>query len=392
MPPTKDAQQPVRPPLPSPSRRRTTARSRTASTVGLAAALLVLAAPQAVATTAPAPAASTAASTDAAPGSREALTALAARAAAALETYQQALAAQQGAEAAAATAQAELATAQAAVEASRDELGSWAAQAYRGTGGMRDLSSVAVLLDPDAAGDVSWTLAAVDRVGGGYGRAVETADRARAVQAEAAARAAAAVEAARASADTALAAKAAADALVQEQLVAYSAQQRTAAGLDPLAPDAAVVDRARAFLSSTATCAGGVLTGFANGELPVEALCPLYGAPAMVLRGDAAHAFEALSQAFEAEFGTPLAVTDAYRSLAEQVDVKARKPGLAAVPGTSRHGLGLAVDLGGGVQDAGSVQHQWMDRNAALFGFINPAWAQGSPGPFEPWHWEFVAA
>ncbi|WP_432542100.1 M15 family metallopeptidase [Kineococcus sp. SYSU DK002] len=358
--------------------------------MGLAALLLVLAAPQAVATTAPAPVPVPA--TGAAPGSREALTDLAARAAAALETYQQALQAQQGAEAAAAAAQADLAAAQAAVEASRDELGTWAAQAYRGTGGVRDLSSVAVLLDPRAAGDVSWTLAAVDRVGGGYGRAVETADRARAVQAEAAATAEQAVAAARASAGAALAAKAAADGLVQEQLVAYSAQQRTAAGLDPLAPDAAVVDRARAFLSSTATCAGGVLTGFANGELPVDALCPLYGAPGMVLRGDAAHAFEALSQAFQAEFGTPLAVTDAYRSLAEQVDVKARKPGLAAVPGTSRHGLGLAVDLGGGVQDAGSVQHQWMDRNAALFGFINPAWAQGNPGPFEPWHWEFVAA
>nr|WP_281373372.1 M15 family metallopeptidase [Kineococcus aurantiacus] len=256
---------------------------------------------------------------------------------------------------------------------------------------MRDLSTVATLLDPGTSQDVSRTLATLDRVGGEYERAVEEGERAQRARAAAAAAASAAVEQARATTEAAATAKASAEALVQQQLLAYAAQQRSAAGLDALTPDPAVVERARASLATDVSCTGGPLTGFANGQLPLDALCPLYGTADKVLRADAAHAFAAMSQAFEAQFGAPLSVTDAYRSLAEQVDVKSRKPGLAAVPGTSRHGLGLAVDLGGGVQDAGSVQHQWLDRNAALFGFVNPAWAQGSPGPFEPWHWEYVA-
>ncbi|PRY18177.1 M15 family metallopeptidase [Kineococcus rhizosphaerae] len=367
--------------LPSPSRRRTTA----ATSVGLAALLLTVAAPQVAQAAPPAPAATTA------QAPAPTLSDVAARAAAALEAYQQAAQAQTDAQTAADAAQADLAVADAAVEARRTELGTWASQAYRGTTGMHQLSTVTALLDPQTTQDVGWTLAALDRVSGEYERAVEASEAARRTRATAAATAAAAVEQARTSAEAALAAKTSAEALVQQQLVAYAAAQRTSAGLDALTPDPAVVERARERLSTTATCTGATLSGYANGLLPVEALCPLYGAPGKVLRADAAHAFEGLSQAFEAQFGVPLAVTDAYRSLAEQVDVKARKPGLAAVPGTSRHGLGLAVDLGGGVQDANAVQHQWLDRNAALFGFVNPAWAQGSPGPFEPWHWEYVA-
>ncbi|MEZ0166019.1 D-alanyl-D-alanine carboxypeptidase family protein [Kineococcus sp. LSe6-4] len=351
---------------------------RTTRSLAAAAVLVALSAPQAGATTVPT--------------GQDQLTTLAAQAASALETYQQALQAQQDAQVAADAAQQELAAADAALAASREEMGDWASQAYRGASGFSELSGVAVLLDPRRTGDVGSTLATIDRVGGQHAEVVETAVQARARQEAATARASAAVDAAHTRVEEAAAAKATADAAVQQQLLAYSEAQRTSAGLGPLAPDAAVTDRARAFLSSTQTCAGGTLTGFPNGLLPLEALCPLPSAPGMVLRADAAHAFEALSQAFQADFGTPLAVTDAYRSLAAQVDVKARKPGLAAAPGTSRHGLGLAVDLGGGVQDAGSVQHQWMDRNAALFGFVNPAWAQGSPGPFEPWHWEFVAS
>nr|WP_281372791.1 M15 family metallopeptidase [Kineococcus aurantiacus] len=108
------------------------------------------------------------------------------------------------------------------------------------------------------------------------------------------------------------------------------------------------------------------------------------------MRSDAANAFAALNEAYAAQFGENISVTDSYRTLAEQIDVKARKPTLAAKPGTSRHGLGIAVDLGDGIQNADSAQHQWMDRNAALYGWINPAWAQNRGGQFEPWHWEFT--
>jgi hypothetical protein len=46
-----------------------------------------------------------------------------------------------------------------------------------------------------------------------------------------------------------------------------------------------------------------------------------------------------------ADTGRPLVITDAYRDYDEQVDVAHRKPPLAANPGYSKHGWGLAVDL-----------------------------------------------
>jgi LAS superfamily LD-carboxypeptidase LdcB len=63
------------------------------------------------------------------------------------------------------------------------------------------------------------------------------------------------------------------------------------------------------------------------------------------------------------------------------------RPSLAAVPGTSNHGWGLAVDLGCGVQSSRSAQYRWMIANAGRFGWVHPSWAFHDP--FEPWHWEF---
>jgi LAS superfamily LD-carboxypeptidase LdcB len=92
------------------------------------------------------------------------------------------------------------------------------------------------------------------------------------------------------------------------------------------------------------------------------------------------------------EFGDDLCVTDAYRSYSEQVSVRWRKPGLAARPGTSQHGWGLAVDLCSSEAKDGTARHRWMRENAPDFGWDNPDWARsGGRGPFEPWHWEYVA-
>jgi LAS superfamily LD-carboxypeptidase LdcB len=88
-------------------------------------------------------------------------------------------------------------------------------------------------------------------------------------------------------------------------------------------------------------------------------------------------------------FGSPLCITDSYRSLGAQVTAFRAKPALAAVPGTSNHGWALAVDLCGGINIAGTVQSAWMAANAGRFGFVQPDWArQGGEKP-EPWHWEF---
>lgn len=129
---------------------------------------------------------------------------------------------------------------------------------------------------------------------------------------------------------------------------------------------------------------------YANGMFPATALCPISGYPGHMMRPAAARALAALSAAYEKDMGSRLCVTDTYRSYAAQVDVKARKPTLAATPGTSNHGLGLATDLCGGIESFGTPQHRWMQQHAPLFGFYHPAWAQPGGSKPEPWHWEFA--
>ncbi|PWW21275.1 cell wall-associated NlpC family hydrolase [Geodermatophilus normandii] len=127
--------------------------------------------------------------------------------------------------------------------------------------------------------------------------------------------------------------------------------------------------------------------GWSNGRIPAEALCPI--ARGHALRCDAAAGYAALGRAYEAAFGSPLCITDSYRSMAAQVDAFRRKPVLAAVPGTSNHGWALAVDLCGGINVAGTPQWTWMTGHAGQFGFVNPDWARPGGEKPEPWHWEF---
>ncbi|MDT0278406.1 NlpC/P60 family protein [Blastococcus goldschmidtiae] len=128
--------------------------------------------------------------------------------------------------------------------------------------------------------------------------------------------------------------------------------------------------------------------GWENGEIPTEALC-LLGVYRHALRCDAAAGYAAMDEAYEAEFGTGLCITDSYRSLASQVDAFSRKPALAAVPGTSNHGWALAVDLCGGIHRGGSPEWRWMTANAGRFGFVQPDWAGPGGEKPEPWHWEY---
>lgn len=138
-----------------------------------------------------------------------------------------------------------------------------------------------------------------------------------------------------------------------------------------------------------ATCAGPARGG-ANGFLEAGSLCPLDGAPGHALRADAAAAFNRMTAAALAERGSRLCVNDSYRSYAGQVSVFRRTPQLAAVPGTSRHGLGVAVDVGCGGERFGSSTYRWLKANARRFGWVHPAWAEPGGSMPEPWHWEYV--
>jgi D-alanyl-D-alanine carboxypeptidase len=127
-------------------------------------------------------------------------------------------------------------------------------------------------------------------------------------------------------------------------------------------------------------------TQYPNGLLPKTILCPL-PERGEELRADAAIAFADLNLAYRKRFGVPICVSDSYRSLGEQQRVYYTRPGLAAIPGRSNHGLGLAVDLCGGVEHFRSIQFNWLETNSKRFGFIHPDWSYHSP--FEPWHWEY---
>ncbi|MQA16376.1 MAG: D-alanyl-D-alanine carboxypeptidase [Pseudonocardiaceae bacterium] len=134
--------------------------------------------------------------------------------------------------------------------------------------------------------------------------------------------------------------------------------------------------------------AAGAWGGYPNGLIPTAALCPT-GIGSHRLRCDAAYMFGAMNRAFAAAFGRPLCVTDSYRPFREQIDLYARKPALAAVPGTSNHGWGLALDLCGGIQSFATPEFAWMAANASSFGWVHPPWAAPGNGREEPWHWEY---
>jgi LAS superfamily LD-carboxypeptidase LdcB len=129
--------------------------------------------------------------------------------------------------------------------------------------------------------------------------------------------------------------------------------------------------------------------GYPNGLIPPSALCPL-GVGNHRLRCDAAAAFRGMAGAYADAFGSVLCVTDSYRTYAGQVRLYGEKPALAAVPGTSNHGWGLALDLCGGIQTFGTPQYRWLVANAGRFGYLHPAWADPGNGREEPWHWEYA--
>lgn len=104
---------------------------------------------------------------------------------------------------------------------------------------------------------------------------------------------------------------------------------------------------------------------------------------------DAAISLNELANEFKSEFGGSLQITDSYRNYEAQVDLYVRKPDLAAVPGESDHGWGLAIDVASNVDQEGSLEHEWMEDYADNFG-----WKQVNPpvqGKFvnQPWHFEF---
>ncbi|MFE7507834.1 D-alanyl-D-alanine carboxypeptidase family protein [Promicromonospora sp. NPDC057488] len=151
-------------------------------------------------------------------------------------------------------------------------------------------------------------------------------------------------------------------------------------------------DPLRESLLDVVSAFGTSTVEYANGRIPADVLCPLDFAPGHLLRCDAAERLTALSVEFEEEFGRPIPITDSYRSYVEQVAVAGAKPHLAAVPGTSNHGWGLAVDLGAPISGGSSPEYVWLRVHGPDYGWDNPSWARLGGAKPEPWHFEFFAA
>nr|WP_225225056.1 M15 family metallopeptidase [Cellulomonas sp. JH27-2] len=125
-----------------------------------------------------------------------------------------------------------------------------------------------------------------------------------------------------------------------------------------------------------------------NGLLPAKDLCTLWDGHTR-LRADAAASLAEFNAAYVARFGADMCLASGYRTLAEQRSVKASRGSLAAPPGKSNHGWGLAVDFCS--QLTSGERWAWLNANAKAFGWENPAWAlPGGSGPHERWHWEYT--
>ncbi|WP_309135581.1 M15 family metallopeptidase [Cellulomonas sp.] len=122
------------------------------------------------------------------------------------------------------------------------------------------------------------------------------------------------------------------------------------------------------------------LAPYENGRVPEGALSPV-GTGGHRLFAPAAQALTSLIDAAASD-GVTIGITDTYRTYDTQVDLVRRKGlysqgGLAATPGTSDHGWGLAADLR--LDDRALA---WMRTNAGRFGFAEDT-------PREPWHWAY---
>ncbi|QZN87659.1 M15 family metallopeptidase [Cellulomonas sp. C5510] len=153
-------------------------------------------------------------------------------------------------------------------------------------------------------------------------------------------------------------------------------------GAGPAAGAGAVPGPSGASGTLTADGVPTELAAYGNGRIPAAALAEVDGTGHR-LWAPAADALERL-RADAARAGVTVGITDSYRSYEAQVDVAARKGlysqgGLAAVPGTSDHGWGMAVDL-----DLDDAAQSWMRANAGRYGFVEDT-------PREPWHWAYQA-
>lgn len=129
-------------------------------------------------------------------------------------------------------------------------------------------------------------------------------------------------------------------------------------------------------------------SGQPNGRIPLAMMTELrddLGAGGYA-QTDAARAYQAIAAEFEEAVGVPLKFVEAYRDFAMQTTLRnaylSGTGNVAAVPGTSNHGWGLAFDFAYPLTSWNTDGQAWFRANEARFGFSS---AQGLADG-EPWH------
>ena len=123
---------------------------------------------------------------------------------------------------------------------------------------------------------------------------------------------------------------------------------------------------------------------YENGKLPSSALEDV-GRGHKLRKGEVAQSFKSMVGAAKKD-GVDLVsdITGSYRDYDGQVYMFNTKPrGMAAKPGTSKHGWGLALDIGA------AKSQNWINNKGSAYGWGLPDWAKGG---FEPWHFEKLNA
>lgn len=133
------------------------------------------------------------------------------------------------------------------------------------------------------------------------------------------------------------------------------------------------------------------LEGYKNGYLDDEVLCPISFSPDYKMYCPAEKMLSLMNEDYKEEFGTDLKIVSAYRSFEHQASLYARDQVFVAVPGTSQHSNGLAIDFGsatGGFIDWDEPTTLWVMENGYKYGYSMGVWQSKENLP-EPWHVEF---
>lgn len=123
---------------------------------------------------------------------------------------------------------------------------------------------------------------------------------------------------------------------------------------------------------------------YANGRVPLSAMTPVANFVPIqsaantsigsnLMMPEAARQLSIWQTAYKNKFGIDLNCSECYRPLVRQNILwqlyQADGSPVAAVPGTSNHGYGRAIDFGSPVSSFGTEQHNWMASTAESYGF-----------------------